>query len=115
MPIFYVDANGTFAGEFRADSAEDVLDHVAGNLGFSSWEALVAEGGGEDKVKVNQVDTEALVRTVEARIEHTIVEDSRGDGVAFIHDQSVPSYDALAQRIGKRIWDFPVNDKKVLH
>ena len=104
MSTFFIEANGTTMGEFVADNAGEALDLYAQESGYRDYADVVAQFG--DDAKASRIDTVGLAQDVENALNTRVFQDSYGDGVALVHNASVATYDALAQMIDKRVWDY---------
>ena len=104
MSTFFVGANGTPMGEFVAGNASEALDLYAQDAGYRDYAEVVAQFG--DDAIASRIDTIALALDVENALNTRVFQDSYGDGVALVHNASVATYDALAQLIDKRVWDY---------
>lgn len=104
MATFYIEANGTPYGEYRADSHNGALEALARDAGYSS--ALEASDFLGDDFIVAMVDTDEIARSVAQATGRPVFQDSYGDGVAYHDGRSYVSWDHLASVIGNRVWEY---------
>ena len=104
MATYLVEANGNVMGEYTASNRQQALEDYGNAAGYESYSVLSQQFG--DDVTVTEIYVESLCDTVAKITGFTVFQDSYGDGVAFVHDQSYATYQELAGSIGKTLWNF---------
>ena len=107
MSIYHIDANGTNAGEYEAESPADALDLYAADAGYASWAAVVEEFGEDEGVTATEINTAALTAAVSEKLGVPVFQDSYGNGVALVNGESIATYFDLAALIGEHPQSFP--------
>ena len=106
MPTYSIDANGQDMGCYVADTKAEALDKYARDAGYKDYADTVAQfGEGETAI---EIDTDALCRAVTEATGHLVFQDSYGNGVALVDNDSWDNWQQLAESIGKNCWDFKV-------
>ncbi len=105
MPTFHIDANGTDMGCYSAATAAQALDAYAKDAGYSDYADISAQFGND--ARAIEIDTDALCAAVSKGTGHAVFQDSYGNGVALMDNNSFDNWQQLAEVIGKNCRDFP--------
>lgn len=107
MSIYTIDANCTYMGEYRAESAESALEQFVQDAGYNSVADMLEVTGIDNSVLVNKINTEALVDAYSKKTGETLYQDSYGDGVAILSDGTCfDCYESIAAAINMTLDDF---------
>lgn len=110
MTTYEITANDTLMGEYRAADEQGALDAFARDEGYDDYDDLMANAPGStrEEVTAKAIDTDKLIAAVEAAAGKAVFQDSYGDGVALVKNESYPTYRALAEAFGLDLADFYV-------